>query len=419
MRSATVGRLVAALGAAAICALTLYPMPASAPAAAATPLLCIVCGDRGGADVALNLLLFVPVGFGLGLATGSRVRPVILAGLLSLTVELLQLTLVPGRDASLSDLLTNTTGAALGALLAARLEMLLRPTAGHARRLMVAWSAGLLGAAGLATWLLIPDTRDPLVSEWGGAPGPEMFGGQVEWVKLDGVPVAPGETRRDSARLAHSLRSEETTLDARVVTGPPSPHRRWIYRIGPRHNPNGFLSQQQRAAVLGLPARALRFYLHPPSLLLRDAFPADSGVPVTLRAGRRHGTMRIDSEYGRERRTIAVGLSPAASWVLVAPFGLALGAEGRLITAAVLVVLLAPLGYWARAAGSGRLGLLLPATLILALAVVPALGGLPPVHWSEWLAGLLGAAGGWAVFPAGATLHSRCGSPSTSAFSSS
>ncbi|HET7241044.1 MAG TPA: VanZ family protein, partial [Gemmatimonadales bacterium] len=61
-------------------------------------------------DVFLNLLLFVPLGAGLRLA-GWRWRSVVLgAALVSFTVELLQYTVVTGRDASLSDLLTNTTG---------------------------------------------------------------------------------------------------------------------------------------------------------------------------------------------------------------------------------------------------------------------------------------------------------------------
>ena len=106
------GRWLSALGLVAIAILTLRPVPTQAAASASTPLLCLVCGSNGGADVFLNLLLFAPLGVGLRLA-GWRWRSVVAtAALVSFAVELLQFTVVTGRDASLSDLVTNTTGAA-------------------------------------------------------------------------------------------------------------------------------------------------------------------------------------------------------------------------------------------------------------------------------------------------------------------
>ena len=51
------GAVVASVGLLAILALTLYPNPRQAPVAEQTPLLCLVCGETGGADVALPMLL--------------------------------------------------------------------------------------------------------------------------------------------------------------------------------------------------------------------------------------------------------------------------------------------------------------------------------------------------------------------------
>jgi VanZ family protein len=86
-------------------------------------------------DVFLNLLLFAPLGAGLRLA-GWRWRSVVAAAaLVSFTVELLQFTVVTGRDASLSDLVTNTTGAAVAAALAARWRAIVLPAPRAAARL--------------------------------------------------------------------------------------------------------------------------------------------------------------------------------------------------------------------------------------------------------------------------------------------
>ena len=55
------GTVLAVTGLAAILVGTLTPNPRQAAASAATPLLCIVCGEGGGTDVLLNLLLFTPL----------------------------------------------------------------------------------------------------------------------------------------------------------------------------------------------------------------------------------------------------------------------------------------------------------------------------------------------------------------------
>ena len=110
LRQRRLGYWLATAGLAFIFVLTLSPYPEAAARAASTPLTCIVCGDRGGVDVLLNILLFLPLGFGLALADFSWRRVLILALLLSFSIELLQMKAIAGRDASLGDVLTNTFG---------------------------------------------------------------------------------------------------------------------------------------------------------------------------------------------------------------------------------------------------------------------------------------------------------------------
>lgn len=75
-------------------------------------------------DILANIVLFAPLGFGLGSALAKRkysfitnlLAILLLGGSLSLTIEILQ-AFLPGRDSSLWDVLTNTTGAGVGYLL--------------------------------------------------------------------------------------------------------------------------------------------------------------------------------------------------------------------------------------------------------------------------------------------------------------
>ena len=135
--------------------LTLGPQPEAVARAAATPLTCILCGDLGGVDFLLNVLLFVPLGR-LALAGFSWRRAVVLAALTTLGVELLQMKLVAGRDASLGDLIANTLGGGLGILIAAYWRQLVFPSAATARRHALAYAL-LLGWVWAGTaWRLDP-----------------------------------------------------------------------------------------------------------------------------------------------------------------------------------------------------------------------------------------------------------------------
>ena len=95
---------------------------------------------------------------------------------------------------------------------------------------------------------------------------------------------------------------------------------------------------------------------------------------------------------------MVLGLSPALGWILFAPFQLAGGLNVRWVTAAGIILMLLPLGYWgAWAPRRGRALALWAATLVLALGVLPAIAGYPPVHWSEWVGGIAGVLSGFAL----------------------
>jgi hypothetical protein len=390
--------LLSLAGLAVVLVATLTPISDPRGMAGATPLLCVVCGDQGGADVAVNLLLFLPLAAGLGIRGLAWKRVVPGCFLLSFLVELLQFHLVAGRDASLSDVLTNTTGAAIGAAIGITAPRWLLPTPRRARALLAAWSIFVLGVLGSWAWLLTPAMRPgPLLSRWAHeAPGGDVFDGRVRSVRLNGRPMPPNGPPPDSAMLRRELAGGRFRLETDVISGRPVRDRLWIYMF---RTPSGgalTLSQLRRQAVVAVPTRGLEYRLHPAVLTLADAFPDTSGVPVHLEASGSSLRFRLSSAFGGRERTLALSISPAFGWIQFTPFQLVAGTNVRWVSGALLLALWLPIGYWT--AWSGRRGqalVIVAGSAGLALGLGPALAGFPPAHWSEWLAVLAGAIAGW------------------------
>ena len=71
-------------------------------------------------DVLLNVLLFMPLGAALGVLRVRAVGAAAMGFFLSTTIELLQYG-IPGREPSARDVLTNTIGTIMGALISSAL----------------------------------------------------------------------------------------------------------------------------------------------------------------------------------------------------------------------------------------------------------------------------------------------------------
>ncbi len=118
--------------------------------------LCIVCGELGGVDVVLNVILFLPLGLGLALAGVRPLRAIGGMFAASLTIELLQLFVIPGRDATIGDVLMNSIGGALGFAIGAHLKSLVQPRGRAAVTLLLAWSVAWLVVQSVAAYSLAP-----------------------------------------------------------------------------------------------------------------------------------------------------------------------------------------------------------------------------------------------------------------------
>ena len=127
---------------------------------------CLACGNFALADAILNLVLFVPLGIGLAMLLPRYVwLPVALAVGLSTGIELAQL-LLPGRYATLADVVANGTGAAIGAGLVRHAG---RPRAPAESREAVAWGRALFPvlASIVSLTLLAPSfPRTSWYGEW-------------------------------------------------------------------------------------------------------------------------------------------------------------------------------------------------------------------------------------------------------------
>lgn len=171
-------------------------LPGSSPAPPGSwPRFLAVSPQRFLSDAIQNVLLFLPLGLGIGLRGRPTVAWLSLCGALSLTVELLQGTLIPGRTASLADIATNVTGAALGLLLGHSRTRFLAPSP-HRRILLAGGWLLLQGALALAAPLLFaPSAASTPVwwGQWGHVfPSTSPFPGSIHTFAIGGIPIPDG-----------------------------------------------------------------------------------------------------------------------------------------------------------------------------------------------------------------------------------
>ena len=164
------GRVLAAIALAAIAIATLTPRPPELPL---PRMLGVVSGEMELQDFLANVVLFVPFGLGIGLAAARTRRAVLVALAVSALIEVTQEFFIPGRDASVADVVANVVGGTIGGWIGVHARMLMRPSRTEARLLA---AAGTLAAAmvfAFTAWLIAP-----------GAPSAQYEGQFAQhWVK--------------------------------------------------------------------------------------------------------------------------------------------------------------------------------------------------------------------------------------------
>jgi hypothetical protein len=159
------------------------------------------------------------------------------------------------------------------------------------------------------------------------------------------------------------------------------------------------LGQRGGDAVLRVRLRAARWRLRAPELVVADVLDGlAEGAPAQtarLDGALRGDTLRLAVRVtGRAAAVAAARLTPGSAWQLL-PVPRTWGPGDRAISAAWLVAVLGPVGYWlahaaATRSGRRRAGAAGLAVVAAGLWGVPALGGRAAAPWWEWAAALAG-----------------------------
>jgi hypothetical protein len=344
---AFVGRILSIVSAAAIAIATLTPsgetrIPGS---------LCLICGEVGGTDAVLNVLLYLPLGLGLAMS-GVRPRRA-LFGMIAMTatIELLQWAAIPGRDGALGDVLTNSIGGALGFLLGQHLRAILFPTYSTARWLAAVWLCVWVGTQTIASYAFHPSPTDAkyygqLLRPLGD--GEVAYPGRVLRATLAGD-VLPDWDLHDSHKAYLALAATGgASIAVQLVAERAIDGRAPIARVLDDHQQEEFMLMalpgklffSVRTGAADLRLRPLTFSMPTPARALPDTqhVHARYGPPYALLGEKWRG--------GSADRRFRV--TPASAWRLVTP--VYTYADGSPLAnaedTAWLFLLLAPAGYW-------------------------------------------------------------------------
>lgn len=369
------------------------------------PLLsCVLCGDKGVADFILNVILFAPLGIALAHANERFLRVCLAGALLSGAIELAQLY-IPGRDSSLGDVLSNTTGAAAGYCFA-RYAPYLITRRGRAAIWVTIGAAALPVLAVAVTGALLQAALPRAVYYGQRTPrlgNLEWYGGHVRAATLDGLSLPTGQlTNSDSVR---ELLLAGARIQVSATAGPRTAALAALLRIA---------DDRYREIILIGPDRDdLVFRYRTRSLTLRLDQP-DLRVPGALRSIRRNDSLDIAAWRERDgyclsvngARTCGLRFTAARGWAALIYWEHLPQGALQLLDAAWLATLLVPLG----ACAATRRAAWAAVALLVSAGVVPLLVNLGPTPLVGWIGGI----GGIAVGAALRSLAVRAPNPSQS-----
>jgi hypothetical protein len=370
---------------------------------------CIACGELGALDVIANVVLFLPFGFALTRATNGRVA-VFVCFVTTVVVEAMQVRIVPGRDASLGDVVANSLGGLLGAQLAIHGARLLGPTRRTATGLALGWCA-VFGAIGAATaWGLTqaPVARSLWIQWRPERAGYEPFTGRLLSFEVDGIDLPTGYPAPVFG-LAHELMSEEWHATVRIDRDGLTLGRAVLVRVSEEYALPLMIEQfgWDLTCVRRVRSATLRF--RSPRFALHSALRMKSGVHhpdiVQLRCARRGTTMVLSSQAGSARDEQVMRLSPSLGWALLSPFDVPLSGRTTWLGSLWLIAIAFPIGYWwsASLSGATRAQRRRHSAFVVVAFAVGATSGLvlaplaahtAVAAWWEWLSAGLGVVAG-------------------------
>lgn len=352
--------------------------------------LCLLaCGSRGLADAIANVILFLPFGVGLWMLSGRVGRATAIGMLASMAIELAQLSLIQGRDANPSDVISNTAGAALGALLARWWISSVPRTPRPGRYSLVTAAAALIAVLAATGLLFLPSLpAGPYRVEWQN--GSERYGayqGDISRAALGNraVPIHGGIlTDRPGDRLDGG---EPLVVTVRKAAGYAGLEHLLSLEQGEKDVL--FLGIDGGDVVLRYETWATRLRLDTPSVRLEDGLAnVDVGDTVSLVVRRSGSGYCVEAMQRRAcpRNTLASGwrlihnIEYISRWVVVR------------MNSVWLFLLALPLGLCAR---RDTFSLLVVGGTGAGVVVLTALLAAAPLSGLEWIFAILGLAFGW------------------------
>ena len=404
------GSIIAALAFTFIAVATLTPgTPVSA--ADAADVCRGWCDDSLVADFLRNIVLFMPFGFGLRLIGVRNWKVIVVGSTLSATIEILQIRIIVGRDASALDWISNTAGTAAGVMVAAHLRTLLLPRPFIAARLAATALVAWIGLLILGAWGIQPAPTD---RPFWGQRTPQLgestpFRGDLISGRVDDAELPSGRMANPGT-LRSSMHAGGLTVDAVVTVSPTSSPisvspivrvadgaRREILMLG----------RGGKELVFRYRLRATTLRLETPAFALASAFhddPAGSDAaspPESLAVAVTRGSVELSARGDGVHRVRRFTLSPAIAWSFLLPWDYWFGPNADIIERIWLAALLLPVGYWTtmltRQNRSITPALLVAVIVAITLPIVRYAFGLQPTPVSEWAAAGVGLAAGWSL----------------------
>lgn len=353
---------------------------------------CLACGAHGGTDLLVNVLLFLPLGLALGWRSTHFWRWVAAAAALSLLVETSQLLWLPGRAASVGDLIANIAGAMAGVIAGrTQWEVAQRRRVGY-----VACAVPILSSV-IGSMLFrpaaLPTARlfSQVAHEFGNT---LPYPGHVTEFAVVGRP-APDGPIENADELARHWGAGGNLLEARIRDTAPASGRSQVAGLddGSVPPPAG-IWRTERLLHLQIRWQAYRLRLRGPELIL-GAVPSP-GDSVKVSAHWADGTLTLatDRGLGEGAGTATFRPGPSHGWVVLVPRTVSIGPISRVVSMlwmAVIFTLPVFLLYPLR----GGQGLVVAGTILVALGLIPWAAHSHPAPLHEWAAGVLGATAGW------------------------
>jgi hypothetical protein len=363
------------------------------PAGSNKPLgshLCLLCGARGGADAIRNTILFIPIGVTALLWSRRVFKALLLAVLLSASVEIAQL-LIPGRHATLGDLLFNSLGAGIGIGAISGVGFWLRPAPRVARLFALGATALALLTIVLTGYLLQPQFPQ---STYFGQRTPDL--GHLEWYRgrvleftIGSETIAGGRRVVDSGETRGRL-EVGATLRTVALAGPRTERLSSLVSIyDDQHREVVLLGPDRDDLVYRYRTRSISWRLDQPDLRLRGALAGVSSGDTLWAAVARDGDRYCVTV--NQVRSCNLGFTAGDGWSLIYHSDRVPNWLGGILAVIWLGALALPGAFWAPGRGLAALN---SAFLFSGLALIPMVTHFLPTPPVEFVALGLGILAG-------------------------